>query len=181
MRENTKKGKMEGGHLTPGTFQTQTSWKLTICKLIFFFLYVNQAGLEFRNLPASASQVLGLKAWATTAQLANWFKNKTKQNTKNRAQFIPILPSTCYVAKKTLNRWFFCLFCREESWDYRCEPPLACVVLGMRPKALCMLSQQTLYRWAPSPGSLQTDPLLVCFCLDTRFPCVALAVPELIL
>ena len=26
---------------------------------------VDQAGLEFRNLPSSASQVLGLKAWAT--------------------------------------------------------------------------------------------------------------------
>jgi hypothetical protein len=27
--------------------------------------FVDQAGLELRNLPASASQVLGLKAWAT--------------------------------------------------------------------------------------------------------------------
>jgi hypothetical protein len=31
--------------------------------------YVDQAGLELRNLPASASQVLGLKACSTTAQL----------------------------------------------------------------------------------------------------------------
>jgi hypothetical protein len=30
---------------------------------------VDQAGLELRNPPASASGVLGLKAWATTAQL----------------------------------------------------------------------------------------------------------------
>jgi hypothetical protein len=30
---------------------------------------VDQAGLELRNSPASASQVLGLKACATTAQL----------------------------------------------------------------------------------------------------------------
>jgi hypothetical protein len=30
---------------------------------------VDQAGLELRNLPASASQVLGLKACATTARL----------------------------------------------------------------------------------------------------------------
>jgi hypothetical protein len=30
---------------------------------------VDQAGLELRNPPASASQVLGLKACATTAQL----------------------------------------------------------------------------------------------------------------
>jgi len=32
---------------------------------------VDQAGLELRNLPASASQVLGLKACTTTAQLSN--------------------------------------------------------------------------------------------------------------
>ena len=31
--------------------------------------FVDQAGLELRNPPASASQVLGLKVWATTAQL----------------------------------------------------------------------------------------------------------------
>jgi hypothetical protein len=30
--------------------------------------FVDQAGLELRNLPASASQVLGLKACATTAR-----------------------------------------------------------------------------------------------------------------
>ena len=30
---------------------------------------VDQADLELRNLPTSASQVLGLQAWATTAQL----------------------------------------------------------------------------------------------------------------
>jgi hypothetical protein len=29
---------------------------------------VDQAGLELRNPPACASQVLGLKAWATTAR-----------------------------------------------------------------------------------------------------------------
>jgi hypothetical protein len=32
---------------------------------------VDQAGLELRNLPASASQVLGLKACNTTSRLAN--------------------------------------------------------------------------------------------------------------
>jgi hypothetical protein len=31
--------------------------------------FVDQAGLELRNPPASASQVLGLKACATTAQI----------------------------------------------------------------------------------------------------------------
>jgi hypothetical protein len=56
---------------------------------------VDQAGLELRNPPASASQVLGLKACATTAwhvvhsyeehfdqmlQAENEKKNKIKQN-----------------------------------------------------------------------------------------------------
>jgi hypothetical protein len=31
--------------------------------------FVDQAGLELRNLPTSASRVLGLKAWATIARL----------------------------------------------------------------------------------------------------------------
>ena len=34
---------------------------------------VDHAGLELRNLPASTSQVLGLKACTTTAQLKNLF------------------------------------------------------------------------------------------------------------
>ena len=34
---------------------------------------VDQTGLEFRNPPASASQVLGLKVCATTAWLINLF------------------------------------------------------------------------------------------------------------
>jgi hypothetical protein len=47
---------------------------------------VDQAGLELRNLPASASQVLGLKACATTAQPEGlilvahiWAKPRVKQ------------------------------------------------------------------------------------------------------
>ena len=35
--------------------------------------FVDQAGLELRNPPASASQVLGLKACATTARLLSMF------------------------------------------------------------------------------------------------------------
>jgi hypothetical protein len=35
--------------------------------------FVDQAGLKLRNLPASASQVLGLKACATTARVENNF------------------------------------------------------------------------------------------------------------
>jgi hypothetical protein len=34
---------------------------------------VDQAGLELRNLPASASQILGLKACAITAQKEKFF------------------------------------------------------------------------------------------------------------
>jgi hypothetical protein len=37
--------------------------------------FVDQAGLELRNPPASASQVLGLKACAITAQLISKFLN----------------------------------------------------------------------------------------------------------
>ena len=33
---------------------------------------VDQAGLELKNLPASTSQVLGLKACATTTWQSNW-------------------------------------------------------------------------------------------------------------
>jgi hypothetical protein len=36
--------------------------------------FVDQAGLELRKSPASASQVLGLQTCATTAQLKNFFK-----------------------------------------------------------------------------------------------------------
>ena len=39
---------------------------------------VDQAGLELRNLPASASQVLGLKACATTAQFWTAIKGEIK-------------------------------------------------------------------------------------------------------
>jgi hypothetical protein len=34
--------------------------------------YVDKAGLQLRDLPASASQVLGLKVCATTAQLSSF-------------------------------------------------------------------------------------------------------------
>ena len=37
------------------------------------FLCVAQAGLELRNPPASAFQVLGLKECATTVPLDSWF------------------------------------------------------------------------------------------------------------
>jgi hypothetical protein len=40
---------------------------------------VDQAGLELRNLPASASQVLELKAWATTTLNSLFMYMKVKQ------------------------------------------------------------------------------------------------------
>jgi hypothetical protein len=40
---------------------------------------VDQAGLELRNPPASASQVLGLKACTTTARLWLQFLNEVRQ------------------------------------------------------------------------------------------------------
>jgi hypothetical protein len=47
--------------------------------------FVDQAGLELRNPPASASQVLGLKACATTAWLAFFFKTTILQKTSHRS------------------------------------------------------------------------------------------------
>jgi hypothetical protein len=41
---------------------------------------VDQTGLKFRDLPASASWVLGLKAYTTTAWLSIWILNE-----KNKA------------------------------------------------------------------------------------------------
>jgi hypothetical protein len=42
---------------------------------------VDQAGLELRNLPASASQVLGLKVYVTTAWLIFFFNYSIYVNT----------------------------------------------------------------------------------------------------
>jgi hypothetical protein len=48
---------------------------------------VDQAGLELRNLPASASQVLGLKACATTLGLVYNFLNSEQYLTSVIALF----------------------------------------------------------------------------------------------
>jgi hypothetical protein len=48
---------------------------------------VDQAGLELRNPPASASQVLGLKAWATIPGHFSLFPvSKKQKTTKKRKQ-----------------------------------------------------------------------------------------------
>jgi hypothetical protein len=68
-----------------------TGWHFVLfCFVLFLFFFydrvslyspgcpgthsVDQPGLELRNLPACASQVLGLKACATTAQLVSFLK-----------------------------------------------------------------------------------------------------------
>jgi hypothetical protein len=48
---------------------------LCVALAVLELTLVDQAGLELRNLPASASQVLGLKACATTAWLARGILN----------------------------------------------------------------------------------------------------------
>jgi hypothetical protein len=47
------------------------------------FLYADQAGLKLRDLPVSASWVLGLEVCATSAQLENCQK-KRKKKTKQK-------------------------------------------------------------------------------------------------
>jgi hypothetical protein len=46
--------------------------------------FVDQAGLKLRNLPASASQVLGLKVCATTARPDFLLKKYLEINTRNK-------------------------------------------------------------------------------------------------
>jgi hypothetical protein len=48
--------------------------------------FVDQAGLELRNPPASASQVLGLKVCATTAPLSLSFKDNIPLFLKNKKE-----------------------------------------------------------------------------------------------
>jgi hypothetical protein len=47
---------------------------------------IDQAGLELRNLPVSVSQVLGLKAYATTAWLINDFFFKAFRGTHRKSE-----------------------------------------------------------------------------------------------
>ena len=69
---------------------------------------VHQTGLELRNVPASASQVLGLKAWATNAQLSCSLKQHysvvlgTFRVVQPISKTIPILQNSSWVYETTL-------------------------------------------------------------------------------
>ncbi|EDL35822.1 mCG1037521, partial [Mus musculus] len=51
--------------------------------------FIDQTGLELRNPPASASQVLGLKMCTTTVRLIEELKNKKKQKKKTKKKTKP--------------------------------------------------------------------------------------------
>jgi hypothetical protein len=61
--------------------------------------FVDQGGLELRNPPASASQVLGLKACATTAGLSTYFplcsKDSPKIATKQAREWLTVKSTSC--------------------------------------------------------------------------------------
>jgi hypothetical protein len=68
------------------------------------FLCVAQAGLELKNLPASASQVLGLKC-ATTPSLVLVFETGLDRQTKlavNLQWILLPLPSDCCGCRSAL-------------------------------------------------------------------------------
>ena len=77
-----KECRMEGNiifvHLF-GVFRDRVSLYCTGCPHTHS---VDQAGLELRELPASASQVLGLKLYSTTTQHSNIFKEQTPGSDK---------------------------------------------------------------------------------------------------
>jgi hypothetical protein len=58
----------EGGSVDKSIYPCKHENACFLC-LVFGVFSVDQAGLKLRNLPASASQVLGLKVCATTARL----------------------------------------------------------------------------------------------------------------
>jgi hypothetical protein len=60
-------------------FFSETGFLCRNIALAVLELTLDQAGLELRNLPASASKVLGLKAYATTAQPLNRFLRRLER------------------------------------------------------------------------------------------------------
>jgi hypothetical protein len=112
--------------------------------------FVDQAGLELRNPPASASRVLGLKACATTAQLKYLVMNDIVH---------------CFIFKKImcvcLYVWGACVsvttsVCRPEDniWCHsqNCHPP------PLRQGVLLLWSSPTRLGWLASE-SQQPFPL----------------------
>jgi hypothetical protein len=74
---------------------------------------VDQAGLKFRNPPASASRVLGLKACTTTAQLLSLFKYFKFSYLKN-----PLMHShiALFYMVFLLNNDIFINFLKTQGW-----------------------------------------------------------------
>jgi hypothetical protein len=67
--------------------------------------FVNKAGLEFKNLPASASRVLELKTCTTTAQMKNW--NFLPSNIYSQLQHQCVHNSSVLGGKKISFFFFF--------------------------------------------------------------------------
>jgi hypothetical protein len=64
---------------------------------------VDQAGLEFKDLPASASWVLGLRVWATTTQIQTDF-SKTEILTFYPLDILQELSNTWKFRQKCLGK-----------------------------------------------------------------------------
>jgi hypothetical protein len=64
---------------------------------------VDQAGLELRNPPASASQVLGLKAWATTSGNNDFLEKQTTES-RERGSAVKSTQCSCRVAEFSSRR-----------------------------------------------------------------------------
>jgi hypothetical protein len=126
--------------------------------------FVEQAGLKLRVPPASASQVLGLKACATMAQLSLSLSLSLK---------IYLFDICEYTVFRHTRRVPL-----QDLITDGCEPPCGCWELNSRP----LKEQSVLLTAEPSLQSLTT---VFCFLFfffwffETGFLCVALAVLEL--
>jgi hypothetical protein len=75
---------------------------------------VNQAGLKLKNPPASASQVLGLKSCATTAQHELLFQGSFLVNKKMELCIIVGIFFACFEIGPVLGL-FVCVFCQLDA------------------------------------------------------------------